>query len=95
MTEDDPGPVERAFAKGGQLLAETRAAREDSLRSQLGTMLATLGRTDDYALGLTINAITIALGLGVYAWTSGWLAYAGAVFAILGVLGIVSGVLRL
>lgn len=90
MTDDDATLSDR-FAR---LWAETSEARDRSLRDQLAILLRNLGQTESLVVGIVVNAATIAVGLAGYWWLDGWLAFAAMVFAILGVLGLVSGVLR-
>lgn len=93
--QDDLSGVDKLEAKFWELWLETEEARNRSLTEQLGILFERFGSTGSLAVGVAINVLTIAIGLAVYWATTGLLSWAGAVFAILGVLGILSGVLRL
>jgi len=92
---DDRDLTEKAAAKASDLYVDTQAERELSFSQQVSRMAATFGNTDNYLVGTLLNLATVAIGLAVHFVTAGWLSAAGAVFAILGVLGLLSGVLRL
>jgi hypothetical protein len=62
------------------------------LRYSIQSLWSDFGNTDSVGLGLVINLGLAAVGVLIYASTSGWLQFAGAVWAILNVLGIVKWV---
>jgi hypothetical protein len=92
---DDESQPDGIIGRAARVYVETREERERPLREQLGRMASTFGSTDNMVLGVVLNLATIVVGVGIYLGTSGLLSYAGTVVGILGVLGILSGVLRL
>lgn len=93
--DEELSGVDKLEAKFWELWMETEEARSRSFSEQLGILFDRFGSTESLALGVAINTLTIAIGVAVYWLLSGPLAYAGVFVAILGVLGILSGVLRL
>jgi hypothetical protein len=62
------------------------------LRYSIQNLWSDFGNTDSVSLGLVINLGLAAIGVLIYAFGSGWVAFVGAVWAILNVLGIVKWV---
>lgn len=62
------------------------------LRYSVQNLWSDFGNTDSVGLGLVINLGLAAVGVLIYAFGSGWVAFVGAVWAILNVLGIVKWV---
>lgn len=73
MTEDNLEPI-----------PDDRLGR---LRYSITNLWDMWGRIDSVALGLAINVALALVGVVVYLTTSGWLAFAGAVWAMLNFLG--------
>lgn len=94
MADDESRP-DGISGRVAELYAETQDARDASLREQVSSMAATYGSTDNLVVGLILNTASIVVGVWGYTVFTGLPAYGFAIFGILGVLGILSGVLRL
>lgn len=67
----------------------------DDLRLSIANLWDSFGSSDNILLATGINAVCIALGAAVWYLTTGVLAFAGAVFAIISALGILKWVIGL
>lgn len=67
----------------------------DDLRLSIANLWDSFGSSDNILLATGINAVFIALGAAVWYLTTGFLAFAGAVFAIISALGILKWVIGL
>lgn len=76
---------------GVSIPAGKRAQFEQSLRYNLEN----LGRTDNPWLGLFVNLTLAATGVAIYYHTTGLVAYAGAVWALINLFGIIKWVFNL
>lgn len=65
----------------------------DDLRLSIATLWDSFGSSDNILLATGINAVCIALGAAVWYSTTGFLAFVGAVFAIISALGILKWVI--
>lgn len=66
----------------------------DDLQLSVSNLWSEFGSTDNILAGLAINLSLALVGVLVWYTTTGWLSFAGAVWAILNVLGIVSWVMQ-
>lgn len=53
------------------------------------------GQTDSPLFGFVVNAGLASIGIVLWAFTTGWLSFAGGVWAIINLLGIVAWVFNL
>lgn len=67
----------------------------DDLKLSIGNLLDEFGSTEHLLLGLAINAGLAFVGILVWAAADGWLAFAGAFWALLNGLGIFKWVFQL
>ena len=67
----------------------------NQLKYSIGNLLEEWANTDNPILGLVINLGMAAIGVVVWYFTSGIVAFAGGVWAILSILAIVKWVLGL
>ena len=71
------------------------SGRRAQLAQSISNLIAEFGQTDSVGFGLVVNLGLALLGVVVWWATTGIVSYAGAVWAILNLLGIVKLVLRL
>jgi hypothetical protein len=71
----------------------TQADAEEQLDETIRKPTAEKGTTDNWKLGLVVNLAQTALGIALYVLTTGILAWAGIILAVLSVLAIVKWVL--
>lgn len=66
----------------------------DDLQLSISNLWSEFGTTENILAGLAINIGLALVGVAVWYTSSGWISFAGAVWAILNVLGIVSWVMN-
>lgn len=78
---EDPEPVDIPDSKGARL------------RFAIGNLFEDFGSTSSWKLGLVVNLGLAAIGLLVYWQTSGIVAFAGGVWMLLNLFGVVQWVI--
>jgi len=73
----------------------TAADTDEQLDETVRKPASEKGTTDNWKLGLVVNLAQTALGIALYVFTSGILAWAGVILAVLSVLAILKWVLGL
>ena len=67
----------------------------DQLTTSVSNLWDEFGGTDNPLLGLGINLALALVGVGIWYVTTGWASYAGAVWAIINLSGIIAWVFGL
>jgi hypothetical protein len=73
----------------------TQADADEQLDETIRKPASEKGTTDNWKLGLVVNTAQLVLGIALYMFTSGILAWAGVILAVLSVLAIVKWVVGL
>jgi hypothetical protein len=73
----------------------TQADADEQLDETVRKPASEKGTTDNWQLGLVVNTAQIVLGVALYVFTSGILAWAGVILAVVAALAIIKWVVGL